>query len=131
MNRAVVAVTAIAVATLVDYVSWIAWAQGRPLKPDGSYGDPYQPWQIVGLVIGLIVIAAVAGWHDRASTAIGTVTVVLTLSVSVDWATDPPAHNDGLWGVGAIMVAIATCVGVAFVSRMFRPTTRSRLSARR
>jgi hypothetical protein len=66
------------------------------------------------VVLVLSVIAAVAGVHGRPVVAVVVTTLVMTVCFSVQGATDP--LNDGLWPVGAFMVAAGTCAGVALVA---------------
>jgi hypothetical protein len=89
---------------VVSYGAFVAWDQ------DGSYAW----WQIAGLAI---VPAALAVWSGRvraiwptASAATG----ALTICFSIDAATD--AENDGLWPVGAFLLAAGTLAGFALIA---------------
>jgi hypothetical protein len=97
------------VATLADYVGWLGWDQTKFLGPDGSLHGPYEPWQVVGVVLVLGVIAATACVRRRPGVAVVVTTLVMTVCFSVQVATDP--LNDGLWPIGAFMVAAGTCAG--------------------
>ena len=77
-------------------------------------GGPYEPWQVVGAVLVLGVIAAMAGWLRRPWVAVVMNTLVMTVCFSVSAGIDP--GDDGLWPVGAFIVAVATCAGVAVVA---------------
>ena len=74
--------------TLADYLGWLGWDQHKDVHPDGRLSGPYQPWQVIGLVVVLIVLAAAAGWRRHTALVAVTTTVVMTLAWSVDAATD-------------------------------------------
>ncbi len=105
----------VGLATLANYVGWLGWDQQRNVGWNQQPG-PYETWQIVGLVAVLVVIAAVAGWRGRASAGAASATVVMTLCFAIDAASEPAQYNDGLWPVGALLVAGGTFVGVKFVA---------------
>jgi hypothetical protein len=128
MGKAGWALTAVfvAVATLVNYLVWLGWDQRKDVHPDGSVTGPYQPWQVVGLVLVLGAVAAVATLRGRALVTVVVGTVVMTLCFSVDAATEPPEYNDGLWPVGAMSVALGTCGWLAFVAAMTSRWARPR-----
>jgi hypothetical protein len=102
------------VATFVNYLGWLGWDRTKYLGPDGSLHGPYEPWQIVGLVLVLSAIAAAAGWLRRPWMAAGVTTVVMMISFAVSGAMDPDA--DGLFIVGAFMVAVGTFLGIGLVA---------------
>src|SRR4051812_7300887 len=77
----------IGVATLVDYLGWLAWDQHKDVHPDHVSG-PYQPWQVIGLVLVLILIAAIAGRRRYPWAATVVLPLVMTVCFSVDAATD-------------------------------------------
>ena len=110
----VLTATLVGVATLADYVGWLGWDQTKHLGPDGFLHGPYEPWQVVGVVLVLGVIAAAAGLRRQPWVAVVVTTLVMTVCFSVQGATDP--LNDGLWPIGAFMVAAGTCAGVALVA---------------
>jgi hypothetical protein len=110
----VVAVVAVGLATLTNYLGWLVWARTKDRGPDGHVTGPYQPWQIVGLVLVLAVIAAMAGWRRRPWEAIIVTTGVMWLCVLASGAVDPNA--DGLFIIGAFMVAFRTFSGVGVVA---------------
>jgi hypothetical protein len=109
-------VLGLAVATLANYLIWLGWDQEKDISPDGSASGPYQPWQVVGLVLAVVLISAIAGWRGYPWVAGIVPAVVLTLCWSVDAVTDP--DNDGLWPVGAIMVAVGAFTGLTIVARL-------------
>jgi len=105
--------TLVGFATLANYLVWLGWDQTKYRGPDGNLHGPYQPWQVVGLVLVLGAIAAAAGWHRRSGVAVIVSTLVMTVCFSYQGATDP--LNDGLWPIGAALVACGTSAGVAVV----------------
>jgi hypothetical protein len=109
-------VLGLAVATLANYLAWLGWDQKKDISPDGSISGPYQPWQVVGLVLGVVLISAIGGWRGYPWVASIVTAVVLTLCWSVDAVTDP--GNDGLWPVGAITVAVGAFTGLTIVARL-------------
>lgn len=101
----------VGLATLGDYFAWLGRAEAK------DFGrDSYQPWQVMGLVLVLGVIAVVAGWRRHPWVAAVVTTLVMTVSWSIDAFNDPPEFNDGLWLIGASMVAIGTFCGVWLVA---------------
>jgi hypothetical protein len=112
-----IVVAVVAVVTAAGYLSLLGSDQRKTLGADGYLHGPYAPWQVIALVAVLGVLAVWAGWCGRF--ALGTVaaTVVLTTLFSIDAATD--AENDGLWPVGALMVATGTAGGFLVVSALF------------
>lgn len=114
--------------TLGGYLALLAWDQTKALGADGSLHGPYDTWQVTGLCI---VVAAAAVWAGlRGNPVIGAVaaSVTLTVAFSIDAATD--SDSDGLWPVGAALLAMGTLLGVAavaFVVAEVRRGTRGQL----
>lgn len=107
---------ALALATLVNYLVWLGWDQQKDIGPDGSVSGPYQSWQVIGLILTMVLITAVAGWCGHPWVAGIVTAAVLTLCWSVDAATD--ADSDGLWPVGAVLVAVGSFIGLTFVAHL-------------
>lgn len=116
----------VGLATLANYFVWLGWDQKKYLGTDGSLHGPYQPWQVVGLVLVLGVIAASAGWRRRPLVADIVTTLVMTACFSYQGATDP--LNDGLWPIGAVLVALGTLAGVAAVAAITAAVKGSRIT---
>jgi hypothetical protein len=51
----------LATLTATNYLAWLGWDQRSDVGPGGAVSDQYEPWQIVGLAVGLAILAAVAG----------------------------------------------------------------------
>ena len=93
----------VGIATLVNYLGWLGWDQTKYRGSDGYLHGPYEPWQFARVVLGLAVIAAVAGWRHHPWEAVVSATVVMMLCVAVDGAMDPNA--DGLFIIDAFVAA--------------------------
>jgi hypothetical protein len=100
----------LAVLTTVTYLAFLAWDQHKDIDPFGNVTGPYQAWQIVGVVLALGAVAGMAGWHDQAGTAIAVIPTVFTTCWIIDAVTDE--WNDGLWPIGAGLVAIGSFLGI-------------------
>jgi hypothetical protein len=114
----------VGLATLADYLSWLGWDQMKYPGSDGYLHGPYEPWQVVGAVLVLGVIAAMAGWRRRAWVAVVMTTLVMTGCFSVTAVTG--STDDGLWLIGAFMVAVGTFLGVGLVALVAEAVTRAR-----
>ncbi|WP_420707388.1 hypothetical protein [Streptomyces sp. NRRL F-2799] len=44
-----------AVVSAALWAAWLGWDEHRDVHPDGSTTGPYQPWQVIGLVLTLLV----------------------------------------------------------------------------
>lgn len=97
------AAVAAGIATIVNYLAWLGWDQTRDFHPDVM--GAYEPWQFVGLALGLAVIAVVAGWGRHPWEAVIAVTVVMLLCVTVSGTM---ANADGLFIIGAFVAASHT-----------------------
>jgi hypothetical protein len=117
-------VLALAVLTAASYASWIGWDQNKTLGSDGYQHGPYDTWQVVGLVVSLAVLALAAGWHQHAVLGAVVISATTTLLFSVDAATD--VGSDGLWGVGAVLVAVGAMAGSIAVGKLGTLATRRR-----
>jgi peptidoglycan/LPS O-acetylase OafA/YrhL len=106
---------ALGAATAAAYGAFLGWDQHKDVDPaTGSVSGPYQAWQVVGCGAVLAALAFETGRRGRPWLASVVMPVVLTLCFSVDAATDPDA--DGLWPIGAALVAIGSFAGAAAVA---------------
>ena len=79
----------------------------------GATTGPYAVWQVVGAVLTLVVVAAVAGWLLSPVLVVPVMTVAFTAA----WSGHAAATDDsGLWVVGAVLVLLGTGVGSTLVS---------------
>lgn len=107
---------AIGLSTLTAYIALLGWDQSKDLQPDGTLTGPYERWQVLGLILAMSLIGALAGWRQRPWIGVAATTVMLTTCWVVDAVTDPASEQDGLWPIGAAMVALGTFAGIAAVS---------------
>ncbi|GAB2933864.1 hypothetical protein GCM10027280_22120 [Micromonospora polyrhachis] len=102
----------VAVGTAAVYGALFAWDQHRDLDPETmSESGPYEAWQVILAVLLLGLLAFVAGRRGRPWVATIVLPVVFTLCFTIDAATDRNA--DGLWIIGAFLVAIGSLAGTA------------------
>ncbi|MFI0354523.1 hypothetical protein [Actinomadura sp. 9N407] len=90
--------------TLLNWFAWLGWDQQRDVHPDGHSTGPYEPWQVIGLILVLAVMGGIAVWRRQAAAAVVGATVGMTVAAAVDWSDD----GDGLWVIGAGLVGIGT-----------------------
>lgn len=110
----------LALATTACWGVWMAWDR-QYVDPDGdgSYTGPYEPWQVVGCVLCLVVVAVLA------LRVLPPVAVVTTMPVAftaawVASAVTAPTIGASLWGLGAVMVLIGMVAGTAVVVALHR-----------
>jgi hypothetical protein len=74
---------------------------------------PYEPWQVVGCVLSVALVAVVAGLVRQAAVAM----VVMPIALTIAWSIPAQASDGtGLWGVEAIMILMGMAVGVCVVT---------------
>ena len=103
--RAAAACTAAAVGT---YLSWLGW--DKPVGPS-DFGTPhtYSLWQVIGVAVTLLAIAAVATWLGHGSMALLVVPVVFTSAAAIDGIAD-----DWLWQFNALLTALGSSLVVFY-----------------
>ncbi|SCG61051.1 hypothetical protein [Micromonospora inositola] len=104
----------IGAATVGAWWAWLGWETGYTVDPEtGATSGPYAPWQVVGCVLTLALIAAVGGWLLSP----WVVVPVMTVAFTVAWAAHAASTDDtGLWAVGAVLVLVGTAAGTSMVS---------------
>ncbi|SIM79104.1 hypothetical protein [Micromonospora cremea] len=104
----------LAVATVGVWVLWLGWDTEYTVDPQtGSRSGPYEPWQVIGCVLTLALLAALAG--TRLSPWL--VAPVMTVAFTAAWSRGALSSDDsGLWAVGAILVLIGMAIGSTLVS---------------
>jgi uncharacterized membrane protein YphA (DoxX/SURF4 family) len=112
--RGLVAFVLIAAATAAGYLGWLGWDQHKDPLPGGGVSGPYQAWQVLGLVATLGAVAVAAGRRGHPVATVLAMTMTMTACFSVDAATD--ADGDGLWPIGAFLVAVGTFTGISLVA---------------
>lgn len=108
------AVLVLAVVTALCWAGWMGWDVSYDVDATGQASGPYQPWQVVGCVICLLVVACSAGrWLPVAEIAL-TMTLAFTLAFSINALL--LADHDPLVFFGITLVFFAMSVGSALVT---------------
>ena len=127
LSAAATAVGAAVVAVLA-HLLWLGWHTPKELDPATlEESGPYEPWQVVAVVLTLGVVVALGAWFRRPLAVVAGTVLGITGSLAADWATAPDA--DGLWIIGAGLVAVGSAVGasaLAAVVLVLRQRTDSR-----
>lgn len=115
MTKGLLWSTVLGGSVVAAYLAFLGWDQRKDRDPvTGAESGPYAAWQVAGLGVVLAVLAFEAGRRGRPWLASAVIPVALTASFSVDAATD--ADGDGLWPVGAALVALGSFAGAAVVA---------------
>ncbi|MFE0351447.1 hypothetical protein [Streptomyces griseoluteus] len=111
-----------AVVSAVLWAAWLGWDQHRDVHPDGSTTGPYQPWQVIGLVLTLLVPVCWGALRgDARSVVVGT-SAGLTFAAFYDWSDDAT----GLFGVGVTLVLLGSLAATSTVTAALRHKNESR-----
>ncbi|MEN3614594.1 hypothetical protein AAH979_34280 [Plantactinospora sp. ZYX-F-223] len=103
--------------TALAYWAFLGWDQQKETDPvTGAQTGPYSAWQVLGLGVVLALLVFETGRRGRPWLAGIAVSAVLTVAFSVDAATDP--DGDGLWVVGAVLVALGSALGTGLVAAL-------------
>ncbi|MFY0409197.1 hypothetical protein [Solicola sp. PLA-1-18] len=88
--------------------AWLGWDHTYYTDPATGYAaGPYRPWQVVGCVLTLLAVAAIAYVRLRPLV----VGVVVTIAFTVAFASSAmPGDDTGLAGVGVVMVLVGTAL---------------------
>ncbi|WP_134661385.1 MULTISPECIES: hypothetical protein [unclassified Amycolatopsis] len=108
--RSVLGAVVLAGLTFATWWSWLGSDTTYQVDPvTGNRTGPYEPWQVAGCVLCLVVLA-VAGTMIRLHRWV--VVVVMSVVFTVAWSGAAiSADRSGMWGVGALMVAIGMVAG--------------------
>ncbi|MFY1692578.1 hypothetical protein [Plantactinospora sp. WMMB782] len=110
-------IVGLAALTALAWFAFLGWDQQKETDPvTGAQTGPYSAWQVVGLGLVLALLVFETGRRGRPWLAGVVVPAVLTVAFSVDAATDPDA--DGLWVVGAVLVALGSALGAGLVAAL-------------
>lgn len=117
------------IGVVAGYLAFLGWDQHKDIDAAGNASGPYQAWQVVGYGAVLAGLAFGAGRRGYPWVATVTISAALTACFAVDAATD--ADGDGLWPIGAALLAIGSAAGAAGVAAMgaFLRPRRSRSAA--
>ena len=111
-------------AAAANWAAWLGWDQRKDEHPDGSVSGPYQPWQVIGLVLVLIALTAGAAACRRSITAATAPVLGTMAALCSDWSDD----DSGLWVVGAALALVGlmggavTVSGLTYAVRSAKPT---------
>ncbi|PZT69200.1 hypothetical protein DN402_19135 [Streptomyces sp. SW4] len=103
---------ALAALSVAAWAAWLGWDQHRDVAADGSTSGPYQPWQVIGLVLSLLLPVCWAAVRERFAAAVLGTTAGLTVASCWDWSDDA----SGLYGIGVALVMIGTLAATTAVS---------------
>lgn len=100
--------------TVAVWWLWLGTDTRYEIDPvTGARTGPYEPGQVVGCVLSLLVIAVVGGLLWRPWIVVVAMTVAFTVAWSMAAASEDAT---GLWGVGAVLVAVGMAGGSAVFS---------------
>lgn len=118
----------VGLAAIGGYLGFLGWDQQQARGADGYLHGPYQAWQVVSLVVVLGGAAIWSGWRRHQFVGTIAAAVVMTVAWSIDAATSP--GNDGLWPVGAVLIAVGTAVGFLAMSSLMARGSRGQRTRR-
>ncbi|MFI7585709.1 hypothetical protein ACIB24_01390 [Spongisporangium articulatum] len=121
MLRSAVAFTISAATTLAAYLALLGWDQEKETGPDGYLHGPYAAWQVAAMALTVGVIAWLGGRYNRIPSSVSAATITLTVAWSIDAATD--VEDDGLWPLGATMVAFGCALALPLIATLARITS--------
>ncbi|MDG4810482.1 hypothetical protein O7634_27325 [Micromonospora sp. WMMD1120] len=113
-TRALPGVLFLAAATVGAWVLWLGWDTEYTVDAEtGASSGPYQAWQVIGCVLTLVALAALAG--TRLSPWL--VAPVMTVAFTAAWSWRAASTDDsGLWVIGGILVLVGMAAGSFLVS---------------
>ncbi|MDG4781822.1 hypothetical protein O7614_19380 [Micromonospora sp. WMMD961] len=121
-TRALLGVLFLAAATVGAWLLWLGWDDEYTVDAQtGATSGPYEPWQVIGCVLTLVLLAALAG--TRLSPWL--VALVMTVAFTAAWTWRAASTDDsGLWAVGAVLVLVGMAAGSTAVSLAARRVRR-------
>ncbi|MEO3768840.1 hypothetical protein [Micromonospora sp. B9E7] len=113
-TRALLGVLFLAAATVGTWLLWLGWDDEYTVDAQtGATSGPYQAWQMIGCVLTLVLLAALAG--TRLSPWL--VALVMTVAFTAAWSWRAASTDDsGLWAVGGVLVLVGMAAGSTAVS---------------
>ena len=111
-------------ATLVNYFAWAGLDRAEQF-PEGYAPGPYQLWSLAGLVLGLVVIGAVAGWRHHPWEAITSAAVVMMGCITFDTGMTRNAYGFSGWDGLPIAGVTFALVGIGALVADWRACRRS------
>jgi hypothetical protein len=118
-KRTVIAGVVASAVVAASYLALLGWHRPKQLDPaTGNETGPYHVWQVILLAVVVALVAVALGRLGLVNVALVVVPVTLVLLFSADAATAP--DGDGLWPVGAALLAAAAVAGTAVIARVGR-----------
>ncbi|MER8029309.1 hypothetical protein ABTZ78_10140 [Streptomyces bauhiniae] len=111
-----------AVASAALWAAWLGWDQHRDTHPDGSTTGPYEPWQVIGLVLTLLVPVCWGALRRHAQGAVVGTSAGLTIAAFYDWSDDAT----GLFMVGVTLILLGSLAATGTVAAVLRSRSESR-----
>ncbi|WP_018545040.1 hypothetical protein [Streptomyces sp. LaPpAH-108] len=108
-----VALTATSIAL---WTAWLGWDQHRDVHPDGSTTGPYEPWQVIGLALTLLLPVCWAAYRRHSLAATLGTPLGLAIASFYDWSDD----DSGLFVIGVGLVVAGSLVGCLVVTALVR-----------
>lgn len=108
-----------ALVALTAWAAWLGWDQHRDVHPDGSETGPYEPWQVIGLVVTLLVPVCLAAARRHVAGAVLGTTAGLTAAAFYDWSDD----SSGLFVIGVGLVTVASLLLASAVAGLTAAAT--------
>ena len=95
-------------ATVACWVAWMGWDRHYDQDPvTGNLSGPYQPWQVIGCVVSLVLVAVVAGrWLPMWD-----LVLVMPSAFTVAWSVSAATAESvgaNFWPIGAFLVLLGT-----------------------
>ncbi|UPK75685.1 hypothetical protein MU582_03310 [Nocardioidaceae bacterium SCSIO 66511] len=105
-------------ATTALYVALLGWHAEMTLLPNGECHGPYEPWQVMGVAMGLALVVSVAAWHRHAWSSAISCVLCLTVLWSFDSATvsDQCPAGANLWPLGAALLFTGSALGLGMIA---------------
>ncbi|MGW1774909.1 hypothetical protein [Streptomyces sp. NPDC002104] len=116
------AILALTATSIAGWAAWLGWDQVRYVQPDGSETGPYQPWQVIGLVLTLLALVSWAASHHYQAAAVLGTTTGLTVAASYDWSDD----GSGLFVIGVLMIMFGSLVVTGLLAPLIAFCTRTK-----
>jgi hypothetical protein len=117
MKRTVIAGVGASAVVAGSYLVLLGWH--RPKQTDPVTGDqtgPYHAWQVILVALVVALVAVALGRLGLPNVALVVIPVTLVVLFSADAAT--ARDGDGLWPVGAALLAAAALAGTAVLARL-------------
>lgn len=104
-----VLVCVLAAVTVACWFGWMGWDVSRDVDPaTGRETGPYEPWQVVGCVVTLMLIGlAAARWLPLMP-----IGLTMPTAFTAGWSASAiPSDDQGLWLAGAMLVFAGMLIG--------------------